>query len=98
MPTELTGWRYGTSYPIPIEPPMPDHRYVRDPDSPPVCFTALIYYSDAWTFIRLLILLSLHLQPPIEYMNEVLGMVASHEGMVLRREAQLSLMGVQVTL
>ncbi|GMP83424.1 hypothetical protein CsSME_00037344 [Camellia sinensis var. sinensis] len=25
MLTELTGWRYGTSYPIPIEPPMPDH-------------------------------------------------------------------------
>ncbi|CAL5357006.1 unnamed protein product [Camellia sinensis] len=34
IPTELTGWRYGTSYPIPIEPPMPDHRYVSDPDSP----------------------------------------------------------------
>ncbi|XP_028068724.1 uncharacterized protein LOC114271301 [Camellia sinensis] len=33
--TELTGWRYGSFYPIPIEPPMPDHRYVRDPDSPP---------------------------------------------------------------
>ncbi|GMP98630.1 hypothetical protein CsSME_00046448 [Camellia sinensis var. sinensis] len=34
--TELTGWGYGTSYPIPIEPPMPDHRYVSDPDSPPM--------------------------------------------------------------
>ena len=54
IPTELTGWRYGTSYSIPIEPPMPGHRYVRDPDSPPVCFTALIYHSDTWTFIHLL--------------------------------------------
>ena len=33
--TELTGWWYGTSYPIPLEPPLPDHRYVRDPDLPP---------------------------------------------------------------
>lgn len=69
IPTELTGWRYETSYPIPIEPPMPDHRFVRDPDSPP---------------------------PPIEYMDEMLGLVASLEGMVLRREAQLSIMGVQM--
>ncbi|KAI8017741.1 Protein MAINTENANCE OF MERISTEMS, partial [Camellia lanceoleosa] len=68
MPTELMGWRYGTSYLIPIEPPMPDHRYVSDPNSP---------------------------LPPREYMDEVLGMVASLEGMVLRREAQLSIMGVQ---
>ncbi|GMP59110.1 hypothetical protein CsSME_00022523 [Camellia sinensis var. sinensis] len=36
LPTELTGWRYGTSYPIPLEPPLPDHRYVRDPDSSPM--------------------------------------------------------------
>ena len=93
---ELTGWQYGTSYPIPIEPPMPDHRYVRDPDSPPVCFTALIHFSDTWTFIPLLILLPLHLQPPVEYIDEVLEMVASLEGMVLRREAQLSIMGFQV--
>ncbi|KAF5934571.1 hypothetical protein HYC85_030742, partial [Camellia sinensis] len=37
MPTELMGWQYGTTspIPIPIEPPMPNHRYVRDPDSPP---------------------------------------------------------------
>ncbi|KAL7205132.1 hypothetical protein ACSBR2_018119 [Camellia fascicularis] len=69
IPTELTAWRYGTSYPIPIEPPRPDHRFVRDPDSPP---------------------------PPIEYMDEMLGLVASLEGMVLRREAQLSIMGVQM--
>ncbi|KAL7212351.1 hypothetical protein ACSBR2_015103 [Camellia fascicularis] len=69
IPTELTGWRYGTSYPIPKEPPRPDHRFVRDPDSPP---------------------------PPIEYMDEMLGLVASLEGMVLRREAQLSIMGVQM--
>ncbi|XP_028100035.1 uncharacterized protein LOC114299475 isoform X2 [Camellia sinensis] len=34
LPTELAGWRYRTSYPIPLEPPLPDHRYVRDPDSP----------------------------------------------------------------
>ncbi|XP_028101615.1 uncharacterized protein LOC114300938 [Camellia sinensis] len=36
MPSKLTGWRFGTPYPIPLEPPLPDHRYVRDPDSPPV--------------------------------------------------------------
>ncbi|KAF5933594.1 hypothetical protein HYC85_029765 [Camellia sinensis] len=71
MPTELMGWQYGTTspIPIPIEPPMPGHRYVRDPDSPP---------------------------PPVEYMDQVLDMVASLEGMVLRREAQLSIMGFQV--
>ncbi|XP_028057489.1 uncharacterized protein LOC114261416 [Camellia sinensis] len=69
MPTELTGWRFGTLYSIPIEPPMFDHRYVRDPDSPP---------------------------PPVEYMDEMLGMMATLEGMVLRREAQLSIMGVQM--
>ncbi|KAI7999776.1 Protein MAINTENANCE OF MERISTEMS, partial [Camellia lanceoleosa] len=70
MPTELMGWQYGTTspIPIPIEPPMPGHRYVRDPDSPP---------------------------PPVEYMDQVLEMVASLEGMVLRREAQLSIMGFQ---
>ncbi|GMP90604.1 hypothetical protein CsSME_00041652 [Camellia sinensis var. sinensis] len=66
MPTELMGWQYGTTSPIsiPIEPPMPGHRYVIDPDSPP---------------------------PPREYMEEVIGLVASLEGMVLRREAQLCL-------
>ncbi|GMP56679.1 hypothetical protein CsSME_00021078 [Camellia sinensis var. sinensis] len=48
---------------------MSDHRYVKDPDSPP---------------------------PPIEYMDEMLGMMAALEGMVLRREAQLSIMGVQM--
>ncbi|GMP71597.1 hypothetical protein CsSME_00029938 [Camellia sinensis var. sinensis] len=69
MPTELTGWRYGTSYPILIEPPMPDHRYVIDPDSAP---------------------------PPREYMEGVIGLVASLEGMVLWREAQLSIMGFQM--
>ncbi|CAL5391593.1 unnamed protein product [Camellia sinensis] len=71
MSTELTGWRYGTSYPIPMEPPMPNHRYVIDPDSPP---------------------------PPREYMEGVVGLVASLEGMVLRREALLSVMGVQMPL
>ncbi|GMP65583.1 hypothetical protein CsSME_00026314 [Camellia sinensis var. sinensis] len=35
LPTELTGWQYGTSYPIPLEPPLLDHRYISDPDSPP---------------------------------------------------------------
>ncbi|XP_028101477.1 circumsporozoite protein-like [Camellia sinensis] len=34
--------------------------------------------------------------PPIEYMDEMLGMMAALEGMVLRREAQLSIMGVQM--
>ncbi|KAI7997899.1 Protein MAINTENANCE OF MERISTEMS, partial [Camellia lanceoleosa] len=68
MPTELMGWQYGTTSPIliTVEPLMPGHRYVRDPDSPP---------------------------PPVEYMDQVLKMVASLEGMVLRREAQLSIMG-----
>ncbi|GMP93934.1 hypothetical protein CsSME_00043567 [Camellia sinensis var. sinensis] len=69
IPTELTGWRYGTSYPIPIEPPMPDHRYISDPDSPP---------------------------PPREYMEGMLRLVASLEGMVLRREAQLSILSVSM--
>ncbi|CAL5392530.1 unnamed protein product [Camellia sinensis] len=69
IPTELTGWRYGTSYPISIEPPMPDHRYVSDPDSPP---------------------------PPREYMDGMLELVASLEGTVLRREAQLSILGFQM--
>ena len=96
MPSELTGWRFGTPYPIPLEPPLPDHRYVRDPDSPPVCFTALIYQSDTWTFIPLLIVLHLYLQPPIEYVDEMLGVLAALEGMVLRRETHLSVMGVQV--
>ncbi|XP_028075857.1 uncharacterized protein LOC114278068 [Camellia sinensis] len=67
IPTKLTGWRYGTSYPIPIEPPMPDHRYVSDPDSPP---------------------------PTREYTEGLLRLVASLEGMVLRRETQLSIVGV----
>ncbi|GMP25798.1 hypothetical protein CsSME_00002487 [Camellia sinensis var. sinensis] len=34
--------------------------------------------------------------PPIEYMDQVLEMVASLEGMVLQREAQLSIMGFQM--
>ena len=98
MSTKLMGWQYETTSPIlnPIEPPMHGHRYVRDHDSPPVCYTALIHYSDTWTFIPLLMPLPLHLQPPVEYMDQVLEMVASLEGMVLRREAQLSIMGFQV--
>ncbi|KAI8006426.1 hypothetical protein LOK49_LG07G00986, partial [Camellia lanceoleosa] len=47
MPTELTSWRFGVPYQVSLEPPLPDHRYVRDPDSPPVCFTALIYQRRA---------------------------------------------------
>ncbi|XP_028116699.1 uncharacterized protein LOC114314425 isoform X2 [Camellia sinensis] len=35
LSTKLTGWQYGTSYSIPLEPLMPDHRYINDPDSPP---------------------------------------------------------------
>ncbi|XP_028103973.1 uncharacterized protein LOC114303031, partial [Camellia sinensis] len=69
MPFELTGWRFGTPYPITLEPPLPDHRYVRDPDSPP---------------------------PPVEYVDEILGVMASLEGMVLRRETHLSAMGAQI--
>ncbi|XP_028066234.1 uncharacterized protein LOC114269181 [Camellia sinensis] len=61
---------YGTSYPISLEPPMPDHRYVSDPDSPP---------------------------PPREYTEGLLGVVASLEGMVLRREMMLCASGVQVS-
>ncbi|XP_028095899.1 uncharacterized protein LOC114295803 [Camellia sinensis] len=34
--------------------------------------------------------------PSVEYMDEMLGMMATLEGMVLRREAQLSIMGVQM--
>ena len=96
MPTELTSWRFGAPYQVSLEPPLPDHRYVRDPDSPPVCFIALIYQSDIWTFIPLLIVLHLYLQPPVEYTDELLGMLATFEGMILRREAQLAIMGVQV--
>ncbi|GMP98631.1 hypothetical protein CsSME_00046448 [Camellia sinensis var. sinensis] len=94
--TELTGWGYGTSYPIPIEPPMPDHRYVSDPDSPPVCSTAFhlsLRYLGTHLFIDDL---SLYLQPPREYMKGVLGLVASLEGMVLQRGAQLPILGVPV--
>ncbi|XP_028095556.1 uncharacterized protein LOC114295518 [Camellia sinensis] len=71
IPIELTGWRYGTSYPIPLEPPLSDHRYVRDPNSPP---------------------------PPSEYMDGLLEVVASLEGMVLQREMLLFVAGVQVPL
>lgn len=69
LPTELTGWQYGTSYPIPLEPPLPDHRYVSDPDSPP---------------------------PPKEYTERLLGVMASLEGMVLRRETQLFIASVSL--
>ena len=41
-------------------------------------------------------IMSLYLQPPREYMEEVIGLVSSLEGMVLRREAQLSVAGIQV--
>ena len=40
--------------------------------------------------------LHLHLQPTTEYAEGLLGLVASLEGMVLQREAQLSIMGVSV--
>ena len=40
--------------------------------------------------------LHLHLQPPNEYTEALLGLVASLEGMVLRRETQLSIVGVSV--
>ena len=89
MPTELMGWQHETPPPIliPIEPPMPGHRYVSDPDSPPVC-SAVFHLSHRYFGICLFIDdLSSFLQPPREYMDEVLGMVASLEGMVLRREA-----------
>ena len=41
-------------------------------------------------------IMSSYLQPPREYMEGVIGLVASLEGMVLRREAQLSVMGFQI--
>ena len=44
----------------------------------------------------LLIVLHLHLQPPVEYTDELLGMLATFEGMILRREGHLALMGMQV--
>ncbi|KAI8021479.1 Protein MAIN-LIKE 2, partial [Camellia lanceoleosa] len=69
MLTELTSWRFGTPYQVPLEPPLPDHRYVREPDS---------------------------LLPPAEYTEELLGMLATFEGMILRREAQMAIMGVQI--
>ncbi|XP_028125253.1 protein MAIN-LIKE 2-like [Camellia sinensis] len=61
-------YRFLLEGPIPLEPPLPDHRYVKDPDSPP---------------------------PPAEYVDEILGVMAALEGMVLRRETHLSVMGVQ---
>ena len=98
MPTELTSWQYGSTSPtpIPIEPPMPGHRYVSDPDSPPVCST--IFHLSHRHFGSCLFIdeLSLCLQPPREYIDQMLGVVASLEGMVLRREAQMSIMGFQV--
>ncbi|XP_028074958.1 uncharacterized protein LOC114277275 [Camellia sinensis] len=50
--TELMGWRYGTSYPISIEPPMPDHRYVSDPDSPPPPREYMEGMLDWWPYLR----------------------------------------------
>ncbi|GMP24457.1 hypothetical protein CsSME_00001719 [Camellia sinensis var. sinensis] len=42
---ELTSWRYGgVPYQIPLNPPLLDHRYVRTPDSPPICITPSIDY------------------------------------------------------
>lgn len=96
IPTELTGWRYRSSYPISIEPPMPDHRHVSDPDSPPVCSTAFHLSLRYLGIHSVLDDLSLYVQPPREYMEGMLRLVASLEGMVLRREAQLSIMGFQV--
>ncbi|XP_028091318.1 uncharacterized protein LOC114291659 [Camellia sinensis] len=69
LPTELTGWEYGTPYQIPLEPPRLDHRYISDSDSPP---------------------------PPREYTEELLGVVASLESMVPRRETLLFAAGVSV--
>ena len=75
---------------------MPDHRYVSDPDSPPVCST-VFHLSHRYLGTHLFIDdLSLYLQPPREYMEGMLGLVASLEGMVLRREVQLSIIGVPV--
>ncbi|MGV7835591.1 hypothetical protein PJM48_29020, partial [Mycobacterium kansasii] len=66
------------------------------PDSPPVCST-VVHLSLSYLGTHLFIDdLSLYLQPPREYMEGMLGLLASLEGMVLRREAQLSIIGVLV--
>ncbi|GMP96422.1 hypothetical protein CsSME_00045079 [Camellia sinensis var. sinensis] len=69
MPSTRHSWRYSrVPYQIPLEPPLPDHRYVRTPDSPP---------------------------PSIEYVEGLLELMASFEGMILRRETMLSSHGIQ---
>ncbi|GMP37948.1 hypothetical protein CsSME_00009403 [Camellia sinensis var. sinensis] len=63
-PTELTSWRISrVLYQILLEPPLPDHRYVRTPGSPP---------------------------PSVEYVEGLLQVMASFEGIILRREMMLT--------
>ena len=56
-------------------------------------FDLSLRYLDIYSFTDNL---HLHLQPPIKYMDRMLGVVASLEGMVLRRETQLFITGVSV--
>ena len=98
MPTELMAWQYGaiSPTPIPLEPPMPSDRYAIDPDSPLVCSTVFHSSFRCLDIFCSLMIMNSFLQPPRGYMEEVVGLVATLEGMVLRREAQLSVAGIQV--
>ncbi|XP_028105275.1 hyphally-regulated protein-like [Camellia sinensis] len=70
-PTELTSWRISrVLYQILLEPPLPDHRYVRTPGSPP---------------------------PSVEYVEGLLQVMASFEGIILRREMMLTSHRIPVT-
>ena len=57
------------------------------------CFSFII---QMFRHFCLLMIMSSYLQPPRGYMEEVVGLVATLEGMVLCREAQLSVAGIQV--
>ena len=56
-------------------------------------FDLSLRYLDIYSFTDNL---HLHPQPPGEYMDGLLGVVASLEGMVLRRETHLFIAGVLV--
>lgn len=95
-PTELIGWRYsGVPYQIPLEPPLLDHRYVKTLDSLPVYFTAFIHFIFAQILIHSYTRgFNLHLQPSIEYVEGLLEVMASFEGMILRRGMMLNSYGI----
>ena len=58
-------------------------------------FDLSLRYLDIHSFTNDL---HLHLQPPREYTERLLGVMASLESMVLRRETQLFIAGVSVLL